>query len=505
MSRQLQLVLLWVFIQAVFAGLMMGNRLDALELQFEQDARIAHRLLSQEAVELDAVLNTLVAAHPRADTPEALERLDAQLAAIYPQIADIAFSLPGRGWRLSSGRAAPSELAEAYAKSATLSRSVMTRFSGRPARYWLVRTRDDGAAYALWLDPARFVAGNEWPNTLKPVLLRDGHGTIPLVQAGPDAPLAVRLVLTRNLASVSQPMLMQAETRILPKQLPWATVASLALATGFILWGLNAFLDQRQTVLRARRQARFVQVARLNTLGEMAAGMAHELNQPLTSILANCQASLRVLDDEEPDTALIREALSLSVTQAKRAGEIIARLREDVLRPREARRTQILALAQVVDETVFLVEPECRKREVRVKFNRRDDSLFVRADRVALEQVIHNLLSNALEAMRDTPPERRLIELAVVSRGKEVMLTVSDRGPGIPPEVLPRLFEPFFTTRQTGMGLGLSICETLIGEMGGVVAADNRAVGGARFVVTLPRVETKEDRYHGSLPDHLSG
>jgi signal transduction histidine kinase len=491
MSRHLQLVLLWIFLQAVFAGWFISNRMDLIEQRFEQDTRLGQRLMAQELSELDAILDALVIYDVQAQAGPDLSGTYSQLAIRYPAILDLARYRSTDGWQQAGPGPLPDAVARAMQQSLTLRRAVMTPLEGRPRTYWLVLAQNARTGFALKIQPSALVPVKDWPASLHHVKLRYGLTSLdPVVLPHQLAESPMRFVIAQRLPSHSQPLVIQTETRVGFAQLPWEPILSLALASALILWGLNAFLDQRETVLRARRQTHFVQVARLNTLGEMAARLAHEINQPLTAIFANWQASVRMLEEEEVDMELVRESIGTAAAQAKRAAGIISRLREDLERPRQERPEPPMRLVQMVDEVLFLLEPDCNARAIRIRFSRRDESVAIRADRVAIEQVIHNLLSNALEAMRETQPERRLIELALYSRGHEPVLTVSDKGAGIPPEVLPRLFEPFFTTRKTGMGLGLSICETLIGQFGGAISAENRPAGGARFTVVLPRVES---------------
>lgn len=491
MSRHLQLVLLWILLQAVFAGWSTSNRLELIQQRFEQDSRIGQRILTEEASKLDAVLDTLVSYGAQSPELYSFLPIATELTARYPAVLKVARYRAGLGWKTADSIAPAEDLEPARLRSLRLKRAVMTPLSGWPRSYWLVLERPGSPGFALNIVPEALEPAASWPASLHRVLLRSGlTSLIPINRAAPENIAPLRFVITQRLASRSQPLVMQSETFVSLQQLPWAPMLSLALASAFILWGLNAFLDQRETVSRARRQTHFIQLARLNTMGEMAAGMAHEINQPLTAILANCQASLRLMSEEEADLDLVRESIGIAAVQAKRAASIISRLREDLERPRQDIRTQHVGLAQIVDEVLFLLEPDCNARAIRIRFARRDDKLEVRANRVALEQVVHNLLSNAMEAMRDTPVERRVIELAVFVRADQGVFQVSDRGKGIPPEVLPRLFEPFFTTRKNGMGLGLAICETLIGELGGSIRAENRAAGGARFTVVMPRAET---------------
>jgi signal transduction histidine kinase len=490
MSRQLQLVLLWIFLQAAAFGWLSSARLDQIQQRFEQDSRLGLRLLGEETSKLEALLDALVSAQAPQRSGDSLYPLFQRLSMHYPALFDLADFRPGRGWRLGSGAPEPAGLERARQQSILLGHAVMTPLNGMSHSYWLVLAHDEQAAFALKVAPLLLVPGKEWPLGLQQVHLRSGLSDLALITPAPAYHMVpFRFVFAARVASRSQPFVLQAETQFGQERLPWAPILSLALASALILWGLNAFLEQRATVLRARRQAHLAQSARLNTLGEMAAGMAHEINQPLTAILANCQASLRLLNEEEAELELVRESIDIAASQAKRAAAIIQRLRDGLENTPSATPLQPLALAEMVDEVLFVLEPDCQARSVRVRFVRRDDSVMVRVDRIAIEQVIHNLLTNALEALRETPPKRRLIELAVQARGDQALLTVSDRGPGIPPELLPRLFEPFFTTRKAGMGLGLSICETLVGQFGGEIGAENRATGGARFTIVLPRVE----------------
>jgi C4-dicarboxylate-specific signal transduction histidine kinase len=224
-------------------------------------------------------------------------------------------------------------------------------------------------------------------------------------------------------------------------------------------------------------------VSRLSTLGEMGAGLAHELNQPLTAIVSYGQAAARLLDDPEPDLGQIRHAVGASVAQAGRAAQIIVRLRQWVRRaPSRARPTD---LVQAVQNVLTLCRADLKRLNVTVVTAYADLPL-VQADPVQLEQIILNLLRNALDAVQDVP--NPTINLGIVSEGGGWSLSVCDNGPGIAAEVAQRLFTPFTTSKAGGLGLGLSLSQTLAQGMGGDLHGANAEPGGAVFTLSLPRL-----------------
>jgi len=276
-----------------------------------------------------------------------------------------------------------------------------------------------------------------------------------------------------------------AQRNVAWRELPWLLMAGWALAVGLLLGGACMLLRQREARRRAEELLRLGQVARLNALGELAAGMAHELNQPLTAMLANTQAARRLLAEEPPELGTARDAMAKAIEQARRAAEVVARLRRAIERPDRHGRREPVALQDAVRSALYLLEPECARRGVSVSF---DPGAAVRvlADPVALEQIVHNLLINALQALDTMPPEQRRIAIDVAARGAMGQLVLSDSGPGIAADALPRLFDPFYSTREGGLGLGLSLSESLASEMGGALAADPSVARGARFVLSLP-------------------
>ncbi len=231
---------------------------------------------------------------------------------------------------------------------------------------------------------------------------------------------------------------------------------------------------------------RLGQVARLNTLGELAAGIAHELNQPLTAMLANTQAAQRVLGDEPPDLATAQVAMQQAVDQAQRASDVVNRLRHAVEQPDMGAQIQDLDLQQVARKALHLLEPELRRRGVEPVVELSGPAFKVRAEPVALDQILHNLLMNALQALDQVQISDRKLVLALSATEEHGQLSLRDTGPGIRPEVLPHVFEPFFTTREGGLGLGLSLSESLASGMGGSLGAFNRSPRGAEFCLSLP-------------------
>ncbi len=189
-------------------------------------------------------------------------------------------------------------------------------------------------------------------------------------------------------------------------------------------------------------------VSRLSTLGEMGAGLAHELNQPLTAIVSYGQAAARLLDDSEPDLARVRHAVMASVTQAGRAAQIILRLRQWVRRvPSSARPTD---LVQAVQNVLTLCRADLNRLDVRVVTDYADAPL-VQADPVQLEQIVLNLLRNALDALQHTPDPSITVSIVLDAEGWN--LSVRDNGPGIAAGVVPRLFTPFTTSKEGGLGV----------------------------------------------------
>ena len=219
-------------------------------------------------------------------------------------------------------------------------------------------------------------------------------------------------------------------------------MAGLAAASALLVAGAAAWRRGRAEALRQREQARVAAMERLGTLGEMAAGIAHELNQPLTAILAQTRAAERMLDDEDERPA-VREALRASAGQARRAADIIARMRA-LVRPSAPAAREALDPEALANSLRFLREQELARQGVRLAW--RNDAPGERplGDRVALEQILHNLVQNAVDAlagMRAAPPAR-LIELSGAVDGDHYLLSVRDNGPGIAPEALPRLYQP---------------------------------------------------------------
>jgi C4-dicarboxylate-specific signal transduction histidine kinase len=319
-------------------------------------------------------------------------------------------------------------------------------------------------------------------------LLRYGDASW-VLQPGAGDPVGWRLLAEKRLASDSQPFTVVVTRALGAGELPWVRLLLWCLAVAAAAAALAAWQRQRETARRAQELLRLGQVGRLNALGELAAGMAHEINQPLTAMLASTQAAQRLLDDTDdggPDLATARQALAQSAQQARRAAEVVARLRR-LVQPADTAAAQPLRLADTVRSVLYLLAPQIEAAGVQTELQGLDDAPAVRADPVALEQIVHNLVNNALQSLATGAAGRRRLEIGAAAAGDGVRLTVRDNGPGFAPAALERAFEPFFTTREGGLGLGLSLCESLAAGMGGALAARNHAGGGAELTLTLPR------------------
>jgi C4-dicarboxylate-specific signal transduction histidine kinase len=227
--------------------------------------------------------------------------------------------------------------------------------------------------------------------------------------------------------------------------------------------------------------------SRLVALGEFASAIAHEINQPLTAIATYNNTCLRLLEAGRGDPAELQQAMQKCRDQAKRAGAIIQRLRELLRHPAPAFGAQ--DLNAVARATLQAAEADARESEVQIEVALAARVPPVRADALLIEQVLLNLLRNAAEAVQGLPAARRRVTVATaVNRDGSVTLSVSDSGAGVSDAVRDRLFEPFVTDKPGGLGLGLSICRSVIESHGGSIASEGSATGGASFSFTLPGV-----------------
>jgi len=233
------------------------------------------------------------------------------------------------------------------------------------------------------------------------------------------------------------------------------------------------------------QQEKIQLTSRLTTMGEMASSLAHELNQPLTAIANYSMGAVALVKAGHTSPNMLLPALEKAASQAERAGKIISRIREFVKRS-EPRRQRV-AIGRIVDNAIGFAEIDARKRRIRIESFVPSNAPDVLADPILIEQVLLNLLKNGLEAMEKSESDE--LKVAVILHEQHIEVAVVDRGHGLAePE---RLFEPFFSTKSQGLGMGLNICRTIIESHHGRLWADPNPAGGTIFRFTLPCAATQ--------------
>jgi len=261
--------------------------------------------------------------------------------------------------------------------------------------------------------------------------------------------------------------------------------------TGFI----RDLTERQESAARLEQaQGELARLSRLNELGEMASTLAHELNQPLSAIANYVQGCLRLLSQPlERQTDMMREALQETAKQSLRAGEIIRHLREFTTRGDTDKTPE--DVKKLVEEAGALALVGSRERNIRSEFVFSSDHDSVLVDRVQIQQVLMNLMRNAMEAMKDSPRRELTVRTSRRNEG-QLEIEVADTGPGIAEDIAARLFQPFVTSKAGGMGIGLSISRRIIQSHGGDLTYRRNEAGGATFSFTLPVVQEDFDEHH---------
>ncbi len=271
----------------------------------------------------------------------------------------------------------------------------------------------------------------------------------------------------------------------LDELLPLRLILPLLIGLAAVVWLVAQYLDTSRERRRQERraalleqEARLAHAGRVNALGEMASGIAHELAQPVAAMLSQSQAARRALTINRSD--ILEQALDANIREAKRAGDILGRMRA-YISGAEAQIEKVL-LSEALAGALLLVETDLAQRGIALETAISERPCIIAIDVISFQQVIHNLIRNAADALAGRPEPR--IRLTAGPEGAEVIITIADNGPGIDPAALARIFEPFFTTKQDGMGLGLPLSARLIEKMDGVLEARND--DGACFTIRLP-------------------
>jgi PAS domain S-box-containing protein len=249
--------------------------------------------------------------------------------------------------------------------------------------------------------------------------------------------------------------------------------------------------DRKQALARLEQmQADFAHMNRVSMMGELAASLSHEITQPIASARNNARAAQNFLDRQPPDLSEVREALSCVVGDTDRAGDIVDRIREHI--KNTPPRKEHFDLNEAIDEVLLLARSTITENEVSVRTRFAEGPLAAHGDRVQVQQVVLNLVLNAVEAMASVEVQARLLLISTEqNRVDDVLVAIRDSGPGIEPDHLERVFEAFYTTKSNGVGMGLSICRSIISAQGGRLWAETKSPRGAVFLFTLPCAENK--------------
>jgi len=253
---------------------------------------------------------------------------------------------------------------------------------------------------------------------------------------------------------------------------------------------VNLSDQERIDEMRRAAQAELARANRVATVGALSASIAHELNQPISSMLIDAQMGGRLLGREDPDLDALGRMLQRVERNAQRVADIVQRTRENIVAARRVEKP--IDLCRLASETRDLLNHDLKRAEVELEINCGDKVPMISGDPVELQQIFVNLVNNAADAMRDQPGVRR-VAIEITAEEAAVRVRVIDTGPGIPEENLDKLFEPFFTTKPTGIGMGLQICRSAIEGMGGQLTVANVPGGGASFSFDLPLLAGQDE------------
>lgn len=303
----------------------------------------------------------------------------------------------------------------------------------------------------------------------------------------------------RRIIGFGRPVLAQKKTgEIFPVEL---AVGEMVIDGERVFTGFMRDLTARRRYEKriAELQNELIHVSRFSALGELAAALAHELNQPLTAIVNYLQAARGQLTAQAKalgcEDAIVRplELMAKSSAQAQRAGQVIRKLRQFV-KHREVER-EWSDLCSAVEEAIQIASLDALRKAIDVEAHFPKLPVYVYMDRIQIQQVVANLVRNAVEALTGWPQERKItVDIVQVSR-EDIEVSVSDTGPGVSPQVLARLFQPFTTTKTEGVGIGLALSRRIVEAHGGTIAGVNRPEGGASFRFVLPVGKREEEGF----------
>lgn len=484
LSRHAPWIAGWLLATVAGGWLLAQWHLRSVEGEFTVQAETIERLLNQRTAQQETLLSSLGLLPSGTDASRAVQRpppLPRQVIGVQRRSADTTWPDP--------------QLQAAEAESRKQRRAVLAQPDLPRGRYVLLLAGET-TSEAISVDLHAMVPWDEWPvapvgSVVRVTLQFQDQYTV--LQSGgmQDASdggwhFARRSTLT----TASQPFEVRAERHVDWGDLPWSRMTSWSLLVALLLLAARALLRLRKDNDRAADLLRLGEATRLSTLAELGAGMAHELNQPLATMVAGTEAAQRHLADDPPDVAMAQVALLEVTDQAMHAAQVLQRLRRAAETPDVGRQTQDVDLHETARKVLNMLEAEVRRRGVEPDLKALGPPFRVRAHPMALEQVVHSLLMNAMQALDLVPPPERRLWLVLEADHSHGRLSVQDNGPGIRNEDLPHVFEPFFSTRNGGLGLGLSFSESLATGMGGTLMAFNRTPRGAEFVLRLPLAAT---------------
>jgi signal transduction histidine kinase len=510
------LLIIWLITLLVFVGFSVSAGVRRAADELDATGRTLHRLISQRVAQHDAHLTSLVAlANAATPAPDgAIKQVAAGITRFYPRISDI--SLVRLGGAPDTPRV--ERLVSISADGAGLAGNASAIVAQKPGevRSYVLDTRRDhyllakpvagrDLAFIVEINAGLLLEPEERPAWAEVALLLDGR---PVLERLSDSAVEASSLLPRPafakvIDSESQPLLLRVDRPlslaeiVRPQPL---VIFALAFFLGLLLFQFAwrqravarasqaaAFEAERRARLR-EHETRLAHASRVNAMGELASGMAHELTQPLTALLSQSQAALRLASAPAPDPAMIFQALDANVREARRAGAMIKRIRDYI--SNKPPQPVHIALNKIVADIAALMSADLEKRGIRLSLTLSPQGPEAVVDAVEMEQVLHNLIRNAVDALEVAGTPGPCIEVETDCLDGEAVIVIRDNGPGIPDEISARLFEPFFTSKPEGMGLGLSLCETLVARVEGRIDVGAAPSGGACFIIALPLVRT---------------